>query len=229
MIKVTTNLADLNKSLALYQTLSGLSSQDVLAKQGGKFARNLAVALRHRMMSKGGIREEALAVLKSGRMIRVRDKVRDQVDAKWSKTWAKKTAKHEKSYWGDPLNEGFNRQQELVRREIAVRESGRGFLSVSSRYPISVSQGMKAISRYSQALSDVGMKLGGDEQHVRFSWSGLSRQGKGAARGLTAPKGIEAINEAINELREDIGLYTARKQMALMKGVMKSVVKAGAL
>lgn len=227
MISATTSLSNVNGALALYQQLSGKTSEEVLAKQGGKFASILARALRQRSPAKGSIRSEALALLKSGRGIKIRDTVRQQVEGKWTKTWAKAQSKLERQYWGESVNEGFGKAQEMVRREIAVRESGRGFLSVSARYPTTVAQGMKAISRYSQAVSRVGIKLAKDNNSVSFVWDGTSRQGRAAARGLGGQAAQEAIVAAADALTADIGTYTARKQQELALKVLRLAQRNG--
>jgi len=152
--------------------------------------------------------------------------VRDWVDKRWAGKWGRKVAAHERQHWGDPLEgEAFNKQQEYVRREIAVRSSGRGFLAVSARYPIKVSQGLKAISRYGSALSDVGLRINKDNGYVRLAWQGLSIQGKAAAEGITAERGQEAIATAVAAVNEDIQVYVKRKQMELVKRAVKAMVK----
>lgn len=228
MIQARSNIANLNAALSNYKTLSRLSAHDILAKQGGKLARALSTALRRAAPSKERIAADAMAVLRSGRGLKIRQSVRDAVEAKWKGKWAKAVAKHEKHFWGDSIGpEGVSKQRELVRREIAVRRSGRGFLSVSSRYPITVAEGQKAISRYGSGLSEVGLKIQDAGGYVRVTWGGRSPQGKSASSGVASAFGQRAVAEAVQSVTDDINAYVLRKQQQLAAAAVRGMLKSG--
>ena len=227
-VTVQHNIANLNGALALYQQLRGLTNKEVLEKQGGKLARAMAGALKQVRASKEQIYAEAIAQLKSGRGIRVRQSVKEQVEAKWGAKWAKRVKAYEKNYWGDTLNQGFSKQQEMVRREIAVRRSGAGFLAVTARYPTTLAQGQKALGRFGLTLSMVNLRTDGDSPFARFSWGEFSKMSKRAGQAFLDTKGgavpVKAIQAALDAVTDDILLYTNRKQQELAQKLGKSLV-----
>jgi hypothetical protein len=225
-VVATSNIGNLNAALADYHRLSGLTVRDVLAKQGGKLSRAVALSLRRVSAPKGALREEALARLKAGRGIRIRESVRQRVEAKWGATFARKRAAHERKYWGEDLSEGRSKQQELVRAELAVRESSRGFLAISSRYPMTIQQGLKAISRYGPELSRAGIMANDSGGVLSFTWGGLSTHAQKAEKGLGDPVPGRAVQLAIQSVTEDIRTYTARKQQELHDKVARVLTRA---
>jgi hypothetical protein len=225
-MNATTNLSDLNAILPLYQQLSGKSAQDVLSKQGGKLARNIYFRLRAIMPAKGSIRSQALAALASGRMIKIRPSVLESLQArvlaKGSKVFKTRASTRQKQ---GISRETLNVPQELVRREIAVRESGRGVLSRSSKYPSELAEGQRAVSRYGSLFSQVGLKLTTEEKYVQIMWPGISTQSQNVIKGIQRPRGHAAVAEAIAMTRDDILVYVSRKQAELARKVVRALVK----
>lgn len=214
---ISTNIANLNNSLRDYQTLSGQAAEDVLSKQGGKLGYNIYTALRQIKQNKGSIRSQILSRLASGRMIRIRQSVRDSVAAKRAKP-NKKTGKVQKTF-------KLTYQQELVRREIAVRESGRGVLSVSIFYPRVLQDKQMAISRYGQLFSQIGIKTDTENKFARFTWPGISTQSARVIKGLHGAKAEAAINDAIQTTTSDIMVYVRRKQQELALRMVRKLIK----
>jgi hypothetical protein len=216
MTTITHNIRDdLNAILPEYQKLSGLTDADVLSKQGGKLGFAVYKELRSTMPVKGSIREKLVARLHDGRGIKIRDSVRESVAAKYaSKTKAGKTRRFK-----------LNIEQEMVRREIAVREGGRGVLSISIKYPKTISDQQKSISRYSQLLSQVGIHLDAENRYAQFLWPGISRQSKSVVGGINRPIGQEAIDRAAKTVLEDIKTYTTRKHAEALAVTTKRMVK----
>lgn len=193
-IDVQHNLSDLNAILPLYQLLRGVTDREVLAKQGGKLEFALYSQLRDARRAKGAIRAELLARLASGRTFRVRDSVRQSVSEKL----AKKPGRL-------PL------QAEMFRREIAVRESGRGVMAISARYPRDLAPGQRAVSRYGPAFSQSIFNLAADHKEAGVLWGGLSKQSARAVQGLKSPVGRRAIGMAVAVTRKDIEAYIGPK------------------
>lgn len=216
-MEITTNIANLNNATRDYQTLSGLSAEDVLSKQGGKLGRAVYEALRKTKPPKGSIKSEILARLASGRFIKIRQSVRDSVKAK-RETPNKRTGKLQKTF-------KLTYQQEIVRREIAVRSSGAGVLSVSIKYPNALQNAQQALSRYGTVFSNVGIKTDTEEKYARFTWSGISQQSARVIKGLQGPRAVAAIHDAIQETTSDIMVYVRRKQAELALRTVRNLIK----
>jgi len=197
------NIADLNKALALYQKLSTKSVRDILIKQGTKLRYSIWMRERQIMAKKGEIRAMVLARLKSGKMINIRDSIVGGVDAKLAKS-----KKHSKMTGSQ---RAWTRQQALVAREINIRESGRGFISVSSRYPRSLSDQAKALSRRGLTLSQWDLKadyLGGRAQLI---WASPSGPGQKVAKALEDRRPRAALALALKDVKDDIMEYVNDK------------------
>jgi hypothetical protein len=207
------NVANLAKALELYRRHSKLSDRDILAKQSVKLNFELRRELGKIMPSKGRIQAEAQARHAAGRGTQVRKSVREKVMAKAAERAS--TGKASRNLW-----------QEMVRRELSLRSSGRGFLRASARFAGGVKDGAKSVSRYGQLLSIFDL----DEKRAQFKWSGLSAQGKLAVKGLDTAKAEEAIKLALQATTVDIIAYAARKQdqqaIAFLKSLVGPMVKA---
>lgn len=220
-MNVSHNIGDLNQALALYQTFSRKSAEDVIQKQAGKLAFNIKQAMRGIVRPKGSIRSELLARLSAGKGISIRPAVKEAVKAK------RESRKLTPS--GKVRRFKLNLRQEMVRREIAVRESGRGVLSVSSRYPSVIRQTSVATGKGKQVLSAVGVKTGQEGGFARFVWgeSGTTSERLAAAMGGGKPR--TALNQALIATRDDIMKYVREKQAKLAAQTVKSLVRQGAL
>lgn len=216
-MNVTHNIADLNQALSDYQVLSRKSMADVMAKQGAKLAWAIKRELRSIVPASGSIRSRALAILKSGGMIKIRESVKESVAAKRE---AKKFTPK-----GKLRKFKLNLAQEMIRREIAVRESGRGVLSVSAAYPGFLVSGQKAVSRAGLLMSEVGLKAEVAGGRVSFVWPGMNITSKGVVRGLQSPRGSAAVATAIAKTTADITSYVRRKQSELMAAAIKKTAK----
>jgi hypothetical protein len=220
MITITNNIQGLNADLALYMQLSGMSDREVLEKQGGK----LGYLVRRNLMgirpAKGSIRSQAFELLRSGQGIHVRKRVREAIQAKYNSSFG--FGMGGVSYGAIKLPPNFKQlaklryrgailQALMVDREINTRESGRGFLSASSRYPRTLRTNSTSFSRYGHVLGQVGLNFQSKYKSVTFSWDGRSAMSEKAVTGLSKPKAQTALNRAVSEVRVDIAEYTKRK------------------
>lgn len=212
----TSNIADLSSILPLYQRLSKKSAEEVLSRSIGKLARNLKAELRKIAPEKGRIRSSILALLATGHGIKIRPEVREQIAAKFAS--GKKTSK---SIAGHRLN----MQQEMIRREIAVRESGRGVTSVSVRYPTLIQNEQKAVSRFGQLMSAAHLQTGGEKKSADVTWPGLSKASKRVISGLHGPRGEQAMAQAISESKADTLKYVERKAKELVTKTVRAMKK----
>jgi hypothetical protein len=222
-MNVSHNIADLSKVLPLYQQLSNKSAFGVLQKVGGNLGRFLYRELRSIRPPKGSIRANALAILAGGGMIKVRPSIRESVRAS-SKAPRFNVSRREAKLQGVDRRR-LTRSQEMVRREIAIRESGRGVLARSVSYPLIVADQMKALSRYGTAFSEVNLNISGDLKYVRFAWPGTNTQSQRVLKGIESSKGQAALNRAIRATRDDMMVYVQRKQAELVRKVVKAMVK----
>lgn len=224
-------MLELGSSIRRYQQLSGKQPEDVLLKQGGKLAFALMQNLRGLAPEKGAVREERLQALKSGEGVKVRPRVRNAIMRKYSAATELATGKMVMVKGGNLLGsivegrvnnrskfhsgKGFkygriNLQALMVKAELNTRESGRGFLGVSARYPKILQRGQDAVSRYGVALSTAALNSTGDE--LEFEWNSMKSELSGsAAKGITEPRGMAAVNAAIQQTIDDIEVYNNRK------------------
>lgn len=219
---------DLNSVIRLYQQMSGQSSQDVLRKQGGKLGRQMYFNLRRIIPEKGSIRETALARLKAGKGINIRKSVDESVTAKYADQFKRGQAREEDKFWGESarghMNWKFRLQQKKIQREIGLRESGRGIMSLSIRYPFVLSHDVKSISKYNQLLSKVGIVVNAQNQYAQFIWPGISAQSKDVVEGLRRSRVNKEVRAAIITTTEDILVYTRRKQAEIAVKAVKAMV-----
>lgn len=213
---IDSQVADLNDKLGKYQELSGKTWQDVMSKQGGKLGFALAAHLRGISPAKGQVRAEALARLRAGGGIKVRKSVEKAILIKYG---ARSIVATRQVVFGDKNRTFVKRQGKrlnlralMVQREIAVRESGRGFLSVSARYPETLKSIQRAKSKFGPVLSTAGVRVLSTEAEARFTWDpGEGELATSAVAGLEKSKGRAAIALALRDTADDIQIYVVRK------------------
>lgn len=224
----TNIINDLNSVVRLYQQLSGLSSEDVLRKQGGKLGRQVYFNLRRIIPAKGSIRAEAIARLKAGKGINIRKSVDESVTAKFAEPFKRGQAREEDKFWGESarghMNWKFRLRQKKVQKELSLRESGRGVMSVSIRYPFVLAHDVKSVSKYNQLLSKVGIVVNAQSQYAQFLWPGISAQSKEVVEGLRRERVNREVRAAIFTTKDDILVYTRRKQAEIATKAVKAMV-----
>ncbi len=220
-MNIQSNIADLNAVLPEYMRLSRLSAKDVLSKQGGKLAFNIKVVLLRLVRPKGEIRQMILERLRSGRMIHIRDKALEDVVLSRGRSIFTKTGKRSKSFKATQ-----NIWRAVVTREISIRESGRGVIGQSAKYPISVDKDINVISRGGLEMSAGDLKLGNTSQSVSFTWPGINAVSKRIVKGLQSVRPKDAVNVAIKKTKDDILIYVRRKQLELIQKTLRKAIKA---
>lgn len=214
-VLINDNLNSLNTALNRYAELTGKSPEDILLKQGGKLGYALRVRLREAMPAKGSIRAERLEALKRGEGVRVGPHIERSVAAKYQ---ARTNLDTRKTVFGrskagkTSVTRGgkrLNLRALMVQRELSARESGRGFLSISARYPRILQRQQVARSRIGPELSKAGINANADT--MTFSWTGGNELAESAATGLSKAKGEKAIAQAIKDVELDILEYVKRK------------------
>lgn len=218
------NLDEWNAAFREYSGLVRMSVQEAMAKKGSDFAFRLFSKLRKLSPKKGNIRTERLAALATGQGLRVRPSAIDYARQKTIATGTNiKTRKDavffEKGRTGKVKSKARSFWKVAVDRELSYRESGRGFLALSSRYK-SLGVELEAArfaekkqtiyDRYGRFLGAVGFKPTPDDSSMTFRWGGNTSSGN-VARTLQRPKPRAAIADALDESRRDMLEYVARK------------------
>jgi len=236
MITIEHHLQDLTQSIERYSKVNKkLTEGEAVMKQVGKLSFALSRELKGISPAKGSLRTAGLTGLSSGKGIKVRQSVKDWALRKHGNLLGARSNLTGKRR-GQLLNANrikkgkkpMNLQALAVRRELSVRESARGFLSVSARYPgvANISKGLATATRsegwYKNALSQAGITYEQNGTVLRFQWNpGISSQSGEAAEGLSTPKGHQAIIRAIKATKADIEVYIARKQSEAIRKALR--------
>lgn len=227
-LSVSVELQKLNQAIAAKSKLSGKSMAQIVQYDAGYLAGKLNKALRAISPAKGSIKSAQLARFHAGEGIRVSPWVKQRVMEKYNvrtsigsrrQIGIVKSLKRETR-----LIFGAGLWEKMVEMEINSRESGRGFLGVSSLYSGGLLQTSKAKSRVGQTLSTFVLKAHKDGATGTFTWDGsLSTQAAGAAQGLTdEPKAQTAIATALAATTAYIQTYIDRK---MSEDIAKSGLK----
>lgn len=208
----------LNAKLRDYQASSGKTWEEVLGKQGGKLGFLLFQRLRGLSPTKGRIRAERLAALRRGEGIRVRQSAKDFASRQTIATASSLRTRQgirfrQKTKTGGVRHRGRSWWQIAVARELSLRESGRGFLAVSARYPRTLGATSRALSKLGPELSRAGVIVSGARGKAEFVWDpAASPLAARVVAGLERPRGRAALLLALRDLTQDIDVYVVRKQ-----------------
>jgi len=229
-MRATHNIADLNAILPRYQALRKISTQEVLQKHGGELAYRLYKRLRELMPEKGSIRAERLAALKSGQGIKLRPAARAFADKHTKATAMNIATRKGASYMettkkGNIKSGGRNWFQLAAAREIGIRESGRGFLSISSLYPKLPPLQDRSVSRMGHILSQFGITMSDTTGRAEIAWSGMSQGSQQAIRGLNKPAAKAAISNAIEDTYRNAMIYIEPRETRNLIRAIKTAIK----
>lgn len=224
-LKIEVPLARFNEAMRLYVKASGKSAKDVLLKKGSQLGYALWKLFRALRPVKGSIREARMAALKRGEGLRIR---RAAIEFAMNKTLATASdlktragvSRMEKTKKGGVKSNGRTWWQIAAQREIAIRESGIGFMAqgVKFRFAQVGQQGRggiedhgKAYSRYSPTLGAYQFKAEEHEGKVVFHWGGFSKMSNEVVKAMTRAKGWSAIRQALDEVVKDTIPYLQKK------------------
>jgi hypothetical protein len=215
-LSVSTEIMKLNQAVKRYQDLSGKNWEEALSKQGGKLAFSLSGGLKEIAPPKGLVRSERLAALKTGGGVKIRQRVRTAIFTKYgarSDIRTRRVIFGKKGVTSLTRNGGkrLNLQALMVQRELATRESGRGFLSVSARYPRTLGKQHTAKSKFGQVLSSANLKAANRNASLVFEWGATGALSQSAAQGLSKDRGQSVIARSLAAVTEDILIFVDRK------------------
>lgn len=219
------NIDAFNRALSDYLAVTKLSTQEATKKQAGNFALLLNRSLKRFTPSKGSIRKDRLSALKAGQGVKVRESVLKQVyeklgvisDIKTKQLGVLRRGKFKRS-----VRSGGKRlsiQALAVKRELNLRESGRGFLpfsaqvrSLISRLPIKQGDQRSILrDRANRYLTRIGFSVDEDNSTVSFDW-GLNKSSAQVAKTLNKPRQQQVIATALDQTRADMMDYIRARQ-----------------
>lgn len=212
---VLRDLNRLRRDLQEYQRLTGKTAEEVMRKQGAKLGKELYRQLRKQAPAKGEIRAAAMQALEDGRGVRVRESVRQRIA---EKVHVRTDLLTRATVFGGrrgrrTTRRGLNLQALMVQGEIALRERGRGFLSVTvpqARFDRSLRKTFKAWSKYGPMLAEAQLAIWKDGAKVNIGWGGgLSNLSGQAAAYLSSAAAYPAISEALKLTALDIEKHLA--------------------
>jgi|GEM_PF-4028855 len=215
-ITVQTNLAAFNATLGRYATLVRLTPPEALAKQGHKLAFALRARLSTLKPAKGSTRADRLAAIKAGGGIRVRPgafqfaKKRSMATASNIST-RRESIFMERTAKGNVKRNGRSFWQIAVDRELSIRESGRGYLSLAGRMKwvdklIIDGRTYRVTDRINREVGRAGMKVNQDGATLSLDYSNPA-----IVEGLERPQGRKAISHSLADARADMLVYINRK------------------
>jgi len=226
-----TNLDAFNLALGDYLKVTKLSTQEAVQKNSADFAFRLSKALSEYTPKKGVIRSERLLAFRSGQGIKIRPAIYEQVAKKYglvSDLTSKRSGFIRRKKFTGMLSTGtkktgkrrLNYQALAARAELNLRESGRGFLSYSSRMKSivnelaiqdDVDQYKRLLDKYNRFLASVGFKTDADSAGITFSWGGSASSDQ-AARALQKPRQQRTIAAALDASRANMMEYIIKRQ-----------------
>ena len=225
MPTVDQELTRLNRALGLYRQAAKMSVAAVLQKKGAQLGYALWTAFRGLMPEKGSIRVERLAALKAGEGIRVRPAAREWAEGKFGATDLQGASVRARRARGGAVRldrtiqfegERLNVSQLAVRRELNIRESGRGFTGQSARYRFGqvgdagrgdVADYQRAMSRYGPVLSTFDVRFSERQGRAEFRWGGFSKLSSDAVQAIGRTRGMAAVAEAMRAVTDDMVPY----------------------
>jgi hypothetical protein len=199
-VEIQYDLNRLADTMRRYAVVSGKTEDEALAKQSAKLGWNVSKGLRALAPKKGAVRADRIEALRSGIGVKVRPGVLAEIGRKYGGGSVERKGKT-MNFWAL-----------AAQREIAVRESARGFSAwsaprPSSQNPEPTSMTRELRSRYGYGLSDFSLSVGRVEvKHALLRWTEK-------VEGIGTPHQQQVIAGAIRTTITDIQAYIERKQL----------------
>ena len=231
------NLAELSARLGTYARLRKITVVEAVRHHSRKFSWFLADELKKQAPAKGAVRSAALGWLKGrSKGVFVRESIRYAIAKKYNaitiagigrkkkdgtrhgRSWMRtKKTKFGQEFFGEKKGtqgkKKLNLQALMARRELNLRESGRGFMSHSARlrglHSLSIGGAATWRGRMGQRTATAELVASGDEASMQIVLGG-SKSKFGDA--LQKPAGQAAINRALRATIANLEIYLARKE-----------------
>lgn len=226
----TNELAEFNKTLGKYISVSSKTTEQALAAKGNDFAWSLSARMKGLAPGKGTIRAERIAAMKRGEGVIVRPSVRKKVvlsaggrfDIRGKYTFGKRGAST-KSVSDGGVRKRLNIRQLMVRRELALRESGSGFLSTVARFQnrgayslknIKPNLALYHIAKANQIVASAGLKIDPTDATLKLT---LGSDQSSAGEGFDKAQQASMIVAALRDVRRDMASYLQEKQLQSLR------------
>lgn len=232
-VKITSELEKLNVAVGMYIRAAKRGVAFAIQKQSKELGKDLAKTAKDLMPAKGAVRSERLAALKAGEGIHVRASVYKWVSAKYGavpihsgvmRFRVKGRLKGSVRQKGHRLN----LQALAVKRELAVRESGRGFLSHAEKMALFSGGEIVQMRRIEASISRLGPQLGEfafttDEKNTQavFKWGGFSKLSNEAVKAMGRSRGQAAIAKAMRATIDNMIPYLEPRLGEAAVGLLK--------
>lgn len=223
-LHVEYELGKVNDLLQRYVQAGRKLPEVAIRKQTDEFGYFLFRELKVLMPEKGSLRAQGFALLRARVGVRVRPAVLQRLAGQFQIAPIGSAALFRRRGKGGFQAKGryrasvkiggkrLNLQALAVRAELNLRESARGFLAVSGRFPkLEGIEGGTAVSRYGAVLGQQVLKVDDTSAESRFVWGKDSLQGIQAATGLSKPKAEAAIASALAATAQNMREYIERK------------------
>lgn len=214
----TMTIQQLNATLVRYAAISKLTPAEVLAKQGLKLGRFLRGNLAKLKPEKGSIRASRIAAINAGGGVKVRASARKFARARTIATASNLRTKEdalfmERTKAGNVKRNGRTFWQIAVARELSIRESGRGYLSLAGqmRYvdkAIISGSTFRVVNRINKEVGRAGMSITADGAALKFTYDNPD-----ITEGLDRTKSKAAITTAMAETQADILKYVLPREL----------------
>lgn len=211
-------IQQLNATLVRYAAISKLTPAEVLAKQGTKLGRFLRGNLAKLKPEKGSIRASRIAAMNAGGGVKVRQSARDFARKRTVATASNVRTREdalfmERTKKGNIKRNGRSYWQIAVARELSIRESGRGHLSLAGqmRYvdkALITGSTFRIVNRIKEEVGRAGMSITADGAALKFTYDNPD-----ITEGLDRTKSKAAITTAMAETQADILKYVLPREL----------------
>ena len=221
-VSIQSNIAKLNMAMQMYIRANSRGVAFAMQKQSRELGINLSKAAKGLIPEKGAITDSRIAALKEGEGVKISNTVRREIAEKYHLaqdfervTYMVRGKKRQRAVRSILVNgKRLNLQALMVKRELALRESGRGFLRHADKFAIQsagdISQQRRietTTSRYGPQLGQFAFVVGESDGSAVFTWGGFSELSDEAVKAMGRSKGQAAIVAAIGATIDNMVPY----------------------
>lgn len=230
----TNQIDQFNKTLSRYISVSSKTTEQALAAKGNDFAWALSQRMKGLAPGLGSIRTERLAAMKRGEGLIVRKSVRKKVLAGAGVNVSEdggvtfgKRGRRTKTVKDGGVSKRLNVRQLMVRRELALRESGSGFLAVVARFQnrgayslrnIKPNSALYHLAKANQIVASAGLRVDADDAQLKLT---LGSPESTAGEGFNKQKQMTHVVGALRDVRKDMETYLLNKQLQKLRSEIR--------
>lgn len=235
--QIQVRLDEFNAAMTRWARMPRHTMPMALVKQGTKLSFAIGRRLRVYTKKRNAIRDYMIRFMESGGGIKVRASARQFADKKTVATatnirtrkgmrFMQASQSKKASMKGMPEHRALNWWQVAVKRELAIRESARGFRAFGAmiqgiaKLGLTASNSVKHVGRAKQLLATANLFVGGDNSRLRLEWGG---EQSAFGESMQTPEGLRAVADGLADATKDMAVYFERKiQESLRYGSLKA-------